>query len=481
MPSELWLVATLMVVGGVLRFASLGSQSFWVDEATTYHEMSLSFGALLHAVHVNETTPPLYFVLVWLWAKVFGTSEAGLRSLSAVLGTGVIAITYYCGRELVSRWAGVVAAAFAALSPFMIWYSQEARSYMLFAAFSGLSVLFFARARRRGSIGDVVLWGVFSALAILTHFFAGFLVAPEAVWLLVINRSRAVLATVGVVAAVQAALLPLAAGDTTHPLQWIKAFPLSVRIKQVPVDLGLGTLYQSSIVRQGLLGAGLLAAVVVMLLAVGGRREERRGATVAALLAAFVVLVPIMLAALGRDYVVPRNFTPAWVPLAVVMAAACTAPRTLPVGAALAAALLGAFVWAGIRIDRYPQYQRPNWRGVAHALGRTDAPRAIVAYDSGFASEPLSIYLPRVPWPPPPSSGSSIGELDIVGSTWQTLSRPLPAGVKLLGSRTVDDFLVARFTVPASSFRPSALVARATALLGPAPPSPAVLLQRPTP
>src|SRR5947209_9762670 len=130
---ELWAVAIVTVAGAILRFSTLSAQSYWVDEATTVHELHLSFGALLHAVRVNETTPPLYFVLAWFWAKLFGTGEAGLRSLSALLGTGLIPLTYLCGRQLISKWAGVAAAAFAALSPFMIWYSQEARSYMLFA------------------------------------------------------------------------------------------------------------------------------------------------------------------------------------------------------------------------------------------------------------------------------------------------------------------------------------------------------------
>ena len=42
---------------------------------------------MLHSVRVDETTPPLYFVVAWLWAKLFGAGEIGLRSLSAALGT----------------------------------------------------------------------------------------------------------------------------------------------------------------------------------------------------------------------------------------------------------------------------------------------------------------------------------------------------------------------------------------------------------
>ena len=234
LPPEVVFLAVLIVVGAVLRFATLASQSYWVDEATTVHDIHGSLGELLHQVRVNETTPPLYFVVAWLWAKVFGTGEVGLRSLSAIVGTAVIPITYLCGRELVSKRAGLVAAAFAAVSPFMIWYSQEARAYALLAALSGASLLFCARAWRTSARRDIVWWAVFSALAVLTHFFAGFLVAPEALLLLYRLRSRATLIAVGAVAVVQAAVLPLAVSDTTHPLGWIQTFPLSMRLQQIP-------------------------------------------------------------------------------------------------------------------------------------------------------------------------------------------------------------------------------------------------------
>jgi mannosyltransferase len=479
---ELWILAVLVAIGAILRFGTISSQSYWLDEATTVHEMHLGFGALLHQVHVNETTPPLYFVLAWLWAKVFGTSEAGLRSLSALLGTAAIPIAYLCGRELVSRVAGLVAAGLAALSPFMIWYSQEARSYMLFAVLCGLSFLFFARALRDPSHRNAVWWAVTSAAAILTHFFAGFLIAPEGIWLVLSVRKRSMLAAAAAVAAVQVAVLPLAIGDTSHPLSWIKAFPLSVRIKQVPVDLGLGALYQSSLVTDGLLGAGALALIVLALLVVGGERPQRRGAAVAAALAALVIVVPIILAEFGSDYVVPRNFAPAWIPLAVLLGAACTVPRARVAGAALAAVLLASFVYAGARIGDNPQYQRPDWRGVAAALGTAAGPRAIVAYDSGFASQPLAVYLHGVPWPHQSQTPITVGEVDVVGGLYQTPPARLPAGARLLSSKTVrGGFLVDRFAVaPAWTLTPAELGARASALLGPAPPGPAVLVQSPS-
>jgi uncharacterized membrane protein len=482
-PPEAVFLGVVIVVGAVLRITTLGSQSYWTDEATTVHDVSGSLGALFHQVRVNETTPPLYFVLAWLWAKVFGTGEVGLRSLSALAGIAVIPITYLCGRELVSRRAGLVAAALAAVSPFMIWYSQEARAYALLAALCGASFLFCARAWRTRSRRDVVWWCAFSSLAVLTHFFAGFLVAPEAVLLLYRLRDRATIVAVAGVAAVQLAVLPLAISDTTHPLSWIQAAgSLPARIRQIPVDLSLRTLYESSLVAHGLLAAAVLASVCAALIVFAGGDAERRGAAFAAAIAGFVVLAPIVLAVLGRDYVVPRNLTPAWIPLAVVVAAACTVPRARLAGGALALLLLAGCVWGGVRIAANTAYQRPDWRAVARALGPAAGPRAIVAFDGGFAAQPLWVFMPGIPWQQPASEVAGVSEVDVVANSWQAPSRQLPAGVTLLSTRTVNQFLVARFAMqPGWRLPLTEIAARAGSLVPGAPAQPAVLVQRASP
>jgi mannosyltransferase len=476
---EAWLLAGVTAVGALLRFATLGAQSYWFDEAQAAHELHLSFGSMVSSMVVHETNPPLYFVLGWLWARVFGTGEVGLRSLSALIGTAVIPIAYLCGRELVSRRAGVLTAAFAALSPFMIWYSQEAREYMLLVALSGASLLYFAKAWNAPSTRHIALWGVFSALAVLTHFFAGFLIAPEALWLLYVIRNRTIAYAAGAVAAVQLALVPLLvsqAGNTL--LGFITGTRLATRIQQVPVAFGLGNLYQSPGSRFGLLGAAVLAGAVIVLLLIGSDSRELRGAGAAAALAAVVLLLPLALALVGEDYYLARALMPAWIPLAVVVAAACTAPRARAAGAVLAVVVLASFVYAQVKVSDSPQYQRPDWRGVATALGAASGTRAIVAYDGSLATDPLATYLPRVPWTERSDGAVTVGELDVVGYRWQTIGRPLPAGTRLISSKTVDDFVVARFALERSRTLTRAQVAAtAGSLLGPPVVGAAVLVQ----
>ena len=139
---------------------------------------------------------------------MFGTGELALRSLSALLGIAVVPLLYLSGRELISSRAGLVAAALAAVNPFLIWYSQEAREYMLLVALCAASLWCFARAWRRPTGRALLWWAVVSALALLTQYFAGFLIAAEGLALVYRARSRASVAALAAMAVVLAPLIP---------------------------------------------------------------------------------------------------------------------------------------------------------------------------------------------------------------------------------------------------------------------------------
>jgi hypothetical protein len=173
---------------------------------------------------------------------------------------------------------------------------------------------------------------------------------------------------------------------------------------------------------------------------------------------------------------------PAWVALAVVLAAAATAPRARVIGAVLGVVVLGGFIYATVRIDGNAAYQRPDWRGVATALGPARQPRAIIAYAGTFATQPLSLYLPGTRWSwdglPPTRGPVTVSEVDVVGNVYQVPVSPLPPGVQLITRRTVGSLAVDRFRLrPAQRLAPAVLMDRAGALLRDASPGGGILLQ----
>jgi mannosyltransferase len=424
-PLEVWLTGALVVVAAAIRLIVINNQSFWMDEALTAYEAHLPFGAMVNTVLHVETTPPLYFVVIWFWAHLFGTGTVALRMFSTLAGIALVPIAYLSARELISRWAGVAAAAFVTVNPFLIWYSQEARAYMLLTALSGASFLWFIRARRDPSRRNVTWWAVWSSLAIMTHFFAGFLVTPEALWLLWIARTRVVALGVAAVAVVQAAMLPFAFIDSGHGTGWIAAIPRLTRIAQATAEWGVSIVYRRTTTLEAVLGGGALLLAVGLLLAFGGDRRTRSGAGVALTIGGFVWLAPLALGYLGQDYFLSRNVMPAIVPAATVLAAACVVPRARLLGGALAVALLAMFSLAALRVQTHAYLQRPNWRNVARVLGPASAPRALLVAN-GTTADPLKVYLPNVPWVQNQSTRHLIREVDIVGATKQLALVPIP-------------------------------------------------------
>jgi mannosyltransferase len=447
----------LTALAAAFRFATLGVQSYWLDEAVTVSLVELDLGEMLRRIPDSESTPPLYYLLAFGWSKLFGTGEVGLRSLSALLGTATVPAAYAAGRALVSDRVGLAAAALVSVNPFLIWYSQEARSYALLVLLAALSFLFFVRALRDWSRSALAWWGLASALALLAHYFAVFLVAPEAAWLLLSSRAwdsprtrkarGEALAAVAAVAVVGAALLPLAL-DQRSNASFIGESSLASRIAQVPKQYLVG--FDGPVESVCIVVAAALAATSLGLLGRRGDPEEREGAGIAALIGGAAIALPLALAVVGVDYLQGRNLIAALVPLLLVLAAGFGARRAGRAGAVTATALclLSLGISASIPLER--RFQRDDWRGVAEAMGSPDARRGIVV-SPGAGTRPLELYLNGSRIMPP--RGSPITDLVLVslrgsGERRQRAPRrqtPLPPEFREASRRETDTFTLVRF------------------------------------
>src|SRR5438105_12004213 len=240
--TSLLLGAVLVVAVGV-RFSTLGLQSYWSDEAATVHLLKGSFGHMLSALPDSERTPPLYYAAAWVWSRLFGTGEVGLRSLSAIFGVVTVLVAYLIARRVAGQGAGLIAALLCAVSPLLVWYSQEARSYSMLVFLCAASVWLWLRASKSRSRASIVAWGIVSCLAILTHYFGSFIVLFEALFLLRTRRGEPVLlGVVALLAAAQVSLIPLALhqAHANEPNYYVTTTPLSTRIIDIPKRFLLG-------------------------------------------------------------------------------------------------------------------------------------------------------------------------------------------------------------------------------------------------
>ncbi len=394
----LWVLAALTALGIAIRFASLDVQSYHHDEViTAARVIPGNFADMLRAVANSESNPPLYYVLAWGWAKLFGAGEVGLRSLSALFGAVTVPLVYCIGRELASRRAGLIAAALVAVNPMLIWYSQEARSYALLVLLCAASLLFFARALRTRSGRDLALWGLLSALALYSHYFAFFAVGIEALWLLVALRSRwrVVLPAVGCVAVAGLALAPLITAQVNPDhIGWIEESLLSTRFLETGGSFLIGetghVIAEPPRERYALL-PGILLAAALLLVAVRGTARERRGALRAAALGLGVAVLVLLAALFGKDYVVERNLLPALIPLLAAAGIGFATDGARRLGALLALVLCAYWVVYGVYVTQTPNLQRPDFRGITAELGPPRVPRAIVTWK--LAADPVRFYL----------------------------------------------------------------------------------------
>jgi hypothetical protein len=386
-------IVALTALAAVLRFSTLDVQSYWFDEAVTVGLLRGSFGHMLSSIGGSESTPPLYYALAWVWTRVFGDGEVGLRSLSALAGTAFVPVAYAAARELASRKVAAVVAALAAVNPLLIWYSQEARSYSLMALFAALSFLFFARLIA-GEQRDrtLVLWTLASALAIATHYFAAFVVLPEAAWLLLRARDRRRPAVaIAALIAVGAGLLPLLLRQRKLDLtSFITQTSLVKRIVQVAKQFVVG--YASPAQTVVVVLGALLIVVALWLVYARLVERERRAAAMAAYLGLVGVGIPVVLALAGADYLDTRNLLAAWLPLMLVPAIGLGARHAGRTGLAATLGLCAVGLFVSISVWASPAYQRENARGAARALGPATVPRAIVVTPAS-SSVPIGLYI----------------------------------------------------------------------------------------
>jgi mannosyltransferase len=454
-----WIVAGLTLGAAVLRFATLGDQSYHHDEIVTASRILRGdFGHAMDAVGFSESTPPLYYALAWFWTQLTGTGEWGLRSLSALAGVLTVPVAYFVGAELRGRRVGLWAAALVAFNPMLLWYSQEARAYSLLVLFGALSLLWCLRAARSGRRRDFVWWGVFSGLALATHYFAVFPLLAELV-LLLRRRGRGALPGLGVLALFALALAPLAYHQmSVGHAEWIGEYSLGHRLGEaagtfVTGETGdiIGELERPWL---SIVPLALCCAAFALLLW-RGRREERRAAALPFAVGACAVAVPVAVALLStsKDYVLARNLIPALVPLLIVVAVGLTLPRARRLGALVGSALLVYSLGFCLAASTEPSLQRPDWDTVAAKLGEPSGPRAMVTWTLGEAS--LRHYLSTGAFQVRAAEGNKwfVHEVDLISDGPAPPLAPHVLGPRFRerGSYAAGRLFVRRYSLPGPS------------------------------
>ena len=374
----------------MLRLPSF-TDSLFGDELATYFVVTdRSLGDVVNLLQGNSVTgdlsPPLFFMVASLTDGLGGDPES-LRLASLIAGLAAIPLTYVLGIWAAGRPAGLVAAAIIALSPFLIYYTTEARAYGLTLLLVLLSTLALLRAVDTMSVWWWVAYALCSCAAIYTHYTPIYVLAAQFAWAFFARPSARLPLIVSNLAVAIAYLpwLPTLLENTDSPGSKVIGFLTPFNLSNVRIELGrwgLGHPYIPLRDLPGWIGIGLfltgIACGVAGLLAAyrraRGPQIPRPSATIVlvAILALATPVGLILSSLIGDSVWNSRNLTSSWPGMAVAIGAVVTAStgalRVAAVGLVLTAFAIGAVKM----LDS--DNQRPSYDAAASFMERNAKP-----------------------------------------------------------------------------------------------------------
>lgn len=170
--TEWWWIAALAAVIALafgLRFWDLGGTpyGFWYDEAETGRQAQLirnDGGYRPLFIGGTFRAPGTFAYATAIVTAFFGESMAGVRLVSALMGTATVAAIFFAARRWWGPAFGLVAAALLAFSRWHLTVSRVAMNNIALPLFAALTLAFLLRAVRRGRQIDYAIAGLCAAL-----------------------------------------------------------------------------------------------------------------------------------------------------------------------------------------------------------------------------------------------------------------------------------------------------------------------------
>ncbi|NQS97316.1 MAG: glycosyltransferase family 39 protein [candidate division Zixibacteria bacterium] len=169
---ELFLIAGIFVLAGVLLFVNLGGRDYWSDEIFSLPKMRNPEVVL--AQSSLDVHPPLFFLLEYYWIELFGRSETATRAMSALFGLLGIFTAYLLGKRIIPGRNLKFYLIILAASPFYLFYARMNRYYALTGLLCLLTIYLFHRMlEKRGLKREIPFW--VSTLVLIYEDYIGFI------------------------------------------------------------------------------------------------------------------------------------------------------------------------------------------------------------------------------------------------------------------------------------------------------------------
>ncbi len=380
-----WETAILLALtAGAFAVRVVGvDQNLYGDELFTFNDVNgRSLGGALREVRVGlEDNPPLFFIFAWLSAQL-GDPTIWIRLPSLLLGTALVPLIYLLGARVLSRAAGLAAAAIVAFSPFMVFYGTEARAYATLMFLSALSTLLLVRAVDGRSRWWWVAYAICGCAVLYTHYTGVFVLVAQAAWAFWAHR-RLIRPLLLTFAAMVAGYAPWLVTELTKEPAFTRL------VGPFTLHNSLDTVVRALIGQPGtsvsrlpgdLLLAAFLATVAVALLVLLGRALTSRPVLhverLQALLILTAVATPCGLVAFslgGNNIFIPRNLSASLPAVLLLLGWLLTSLRGAVAVGLTAVALAVVAVAGGKALDQ-PSVRGTDTRRVAEFIDERARP-----------------------------------------------------------------------------------------------------------
>ena len=297
-----YLYLLVIVIALLVSVVTLSVQSIRLDESQSIWVATKSFEQIFQ-LDAQDVLVPFYEVLLHVWMQFFGSSVLAARSLSFLFFLITLPVLYKLARETSNQRVAIITITLFSLSPFIMWYSSEARMYSLFAFVTTLNHLFFVRMCRSEGKGSKVGYLITTILGLYTHYFFIFLLATQffyLVWRIVTKQPRSTyVMLVFFIIMVLAGLcfapwflyfLSMGAASNSQPLI---PPPTSYNVFQAFINFLFG--FQSNSIQSMLVA--LWPIFVLTFFFIFTKREEKAGESINYF--AFATFLPVILIFLG--------------------------------------------------------------------------------------------------------------------------------------------------------------------------------------
>ena len=192
-PNTTWFIVVLiaaLLIGGYFRFWGLSDRDFWFDESCTFIYVHHLFDWPADSNLLKESTNLPYYFLLHGWIFLFGDSEAGFRSFSALAALLTIPVLGLVARKLRGDLTGMVCMVLVALNPIHIYYAHEARAYALWVLLLSVTLYFLLQACSCNRWKWWAAFGVLLLACLHLHYFTLFWVPAIVVCVFLMHDSR---------------------------------------------------------------------------------------------------------------------------------------------------------------------------------------------------------------------------------------------------------------------------------------------------